>query len=143
VPAGRCGSSGALAALACAVALTACSSTPAADAAQTRCGDYAILQGTTGVPTDKLDCLSSAFAAKRTATLTVTELTTEGDPVVTTYTTTVDGTLDVVVDSTADTWAGSAAGIAHYECRSPTFSLGRVDVGDCDTLAGPRESPSD
>jgi ABC-type glycerol-3-phosphate transport system substrate-binding protein len=143
VPAERCRTSAALAALACAASLTACSGTPAADAAQTRCGVYAIPQGTPGVPADKLDCLSSAFEAKRTATLTVTELTTEGDPVVTTYTTTVDGTLVVVVDSTADTWAGSGAGIVRYECRSPTFSLGRVGVGDCDTIAGPRESPSD
>jgi len=133
----------ALAVLTAAAALTACSRTPMADAAQTRCGEYAIPQGTPGIPADRLDCLSSAFAARRTATLTVTEPTTEGDPVITTYTTTVDGTVDVVVDATADTWAGTNATVVHYECRSATFSLGRVDVGDCETLAGPRESPSD
>jgi hypothetical protein len=133
----------ALAALTCAAALTGCSRTPAADAAQRRCGEYAIPQGAPGIPADRLDCLSSAFDAKRTATLTVTEPTTEGDPVVTTYTTTTDGTLDVVVDATADQWAGTGATIVHYECRSATFTLGRVDVGDCENLAGPRESPSD
>ncbi len=143
MPAGRRALAVGLTALMCAAALTACSRTPAADAAQTRCGEYAIPQGTSGIPAEKLDCVASAFAAKRTATLSVTEPTTEGDPIVTTYTTTVDGTLDVVVDATADKWAGANATVVHYECRSATFSLGRVDVGDCETLAGPRESPSD
>jgi hypothetical protein len=132
-----------LAALACAATLTACSRTPAADAAQTRCGEYAVPQGAPGIPAEKLDCLSSAYAAKRTATLTVTVLTTEGDPVVTTYTTTTDGTLDVVVDATADTWGGANATIVRYECNGASFTLGRVDLGGCETLAGPRESPSD
>jgi len=143
VPAGGRVLCAALAALVCAAALAACSRTPAADAARTRCGDYAIPQGTPGIPADKLDCLSSAYAARRTATLTVTERTTEGDPVVTTYTTTTDGTLDVVVDATADTWAGTNATVVHYECNGASFTLGRVDLGGCETLAGPRESASD
>jgi hypothetical protein len=131
-----------LAALACVATLTACSRTPAADAARTRCGEYAVPQGTAGIPADKLDCLSSAYAARRSATLTVTVLTTEGDPVVTTYTTTTDGTLDLVVDATADTWGGANAAVVHYECNGASFTLGRIDTAGCKTLAGPRESPS-
>jgi len=122
-------------------ALVGCSPNPVADAAETRCGSYTIPQGTPGIPSDKLGCLSSAFAEGRSATLAVTEFTTEGDPVVTTYTTTPDRTLDVVVDSTADRFG--PGGIAHVECNAATFTFGRVDTAGCETLAGPRESPSD
>jgi hypothetical protein len=143
VPAGAGPLTVALAALLGAAALVACSPNPAADAAQTRCGSYTIPQMRPGIPADKLGCLSSAYLDGRSATLEVTEFTTEGDPVVTTYTTTPDRKLDVVVDSTADAFGGPDAGIAHYECNGASFTLGRVDVGGCETLAGPRESPSD
>lgn len=141
MPAGARTLTATLAALLGAAALVACSPNPVADAASTRCGSYAIPQGTPGIPADKLECLSSAYAEGRTATLAVTEPTTEGDPVVTTYTTTRDRTLDVVVDSTADRFG--PGGIEHYECNSATFTLGRVDTAGCEILAGPRESPSD
>ena len=141
MPAGARPLAVALAALLGAATLAACSANPTADAAQTRCGSYAIPQGTPGIPADLLTCLSSAYADGRTATLAVTELTTEGAPVVTTYTTTPARTLDVVVDSTADKFG--PGGIAHYECNAATFTLGRVDVAGCATLARPRESPSD
>jgi hypothetical protein len=141
VPAGARPLTVALAALVGALALAACSANPAADAAQTRCGSYTIPQGTPGISADKLGCLSSAYADGRTATLAVTEFTTEGDPVVTTYTTTANRTLDVVVDSTADRFG--PGGIAHYECSTATFTLGRVETAGCETLAGPRESPTD
>ena len=84
MPAGARPLTVALAALVGALALVACSPNPVADAAETSCGSYAIPQGTPGIPADKLGCLSSAHADARTATLAVTEFTTEGDPVVTT-----------------------------------------------------------
>jgi len=140
VPAGARPLTVAIAALLGAAALAACSPNPVAEAGM-RCGSYAIPQGTPGIRADKLDCLSAAYAEGRAVTLSVTELTTEGDPIVTTYTTTPDRKLDVVVDSTAD--AFGPGGVAHYACNAATFTLGRVDTAGCETIAGPRESPAD
>ncbi|KGN40199.1 hypothetical protein [Knoellia aerolata] len=86
----------------------------------TDCGEVVLRQG------EQLEvagatqraCLEEALREGRGATLTVTETTTEGDPVVTSWRLDDDGSLSGDVDATKDAFAGSL--------RTYSVSCGRI-----------------
>ena len=88
--------------------------------AEIRCGDVVLGQGelleVAGAA--ERSCLEGALRDGRSATLTVTEPTVEGDPIVTAWRLMADGTLTAVIDSSRDRFGG--------EPRMTRVSCGRV-----------------
>ena len=124
--------------------LSACgSSTPAPDAvpssrarsspassAQGDCGEVVLRQGEMleAVGARERACLEDALADGRSATLTVTAPTVEGDPVTTTWAVAADGTLSADSDVSRDRFADPSADY-------------RVICGRVTTLPRPLECP--
>lgn len=110
-----------IAALAAAVALGGCASSPTVGTSPgptaTDCGRVELGLGSPAVPKDALDCFTAGAASGGTTTLAVVMSTTEGDPITTTYRASSTEDVEVVVDSTQDTFAGTGAGVTTQTCR--------------------------
>ena len=93
-----------------------------ASSAQVDCGEVVLRQGETleVAGATQRACLEAALREGRSATLTVTETTTEGDPIVTSWRLHDDGTLSGDVDATKDAFAGSL--------KTYSVSCGRIST---------------
>ena len=99
-------------------------SLPASSGSSARvdCGEVVLRQGETleVAGATQRACLEAALREGRSATLTVTETTTEGDPIVTSWRLHDDGTLSGDVDATKDAFAGSL--------KTYSVSCGRIST---------------
>jgi hypothetical protein len=133
---------GSLARLVCAtLVLTGCASTTAAGTGVTSmasaqptqdCGSVNVSPNGSGpIPDPMLACLVGAARGHASARLSVTEHTTEGDPITTIYTSRADGKVTVVVDSRQDKFAGIGNHLTVQQCDHPTADRGRLLLSSC------------
>ena len=114
--------------VACTAALTACGGDPVQEQWESRedlpsCGSISLSQGEAleVAGEEQLACLEDALASGRGAELTVTLLTTEGDPITEYRRVLPDGSTEVYVDSTQDTFSDQRWG--HGSCEKPESAL--------------------
>ncbi|MFC7488390.1 hypothetical protein ACOCJ7_09175 [Knoellia sp. CPCC 206453] len=119
----RLGSVATLGLLAACGSHTSASDTPQAVPSATadiRCGSLVLDQGELleVAGAEEIACLESALRERRSAALTVTAPTVEGDPIVFGWRLTADGTLTSDIDSSRDSFGG--------EPRQTRLSCGRI-----------------
>ncbi|WP_137845589.1 hypothetical protein [Microbacterium sp. 2FI] len=114
---------GAVAVLA-AILLTSCASGSGGSPASPppSCGAYRLGQGQV-IPQEAVDCFAEAGVD---GVLKVTAPTTEGDPIITTYSRRSDGAIEVQMDMTQDPYGG---GTAFLVCPD---AVSVVELGDCE-----------
>jgi hypothetical protein len=83
------------------------------------CGAFVRTVDAGGITAAGWQCFTDAMAGGGSARLRFTQYTTEGDPVVATYTTAGDGAATVLTDSRRDKFAGIGARMQTETCRRP------------------------
>ncbi|SBV28491.1 hypothetical protein GA0070620_4034 [Micromonospora krabiensis] len=93
------------------------------------CGTLLLRQGQT-VPTDALRCVVEAADNRQQARLVVTQPTTEGDPITTTYAVLGDGRVEVTTDARADRFGSGR--VERQTCTGPSIEDGsRLSFATC------------
>ena len=77
-----------------------------------------------------LDCFVPAVIAHQRARLVATTLSTEGDPITTTYESRSDGQVRVTTDSSQDRFAGGVT-LTAQTCRGPQRTKGSLMFASC------------
>ena len=96
------------------------------------CGSATLTQNGSGrIPDSMLSCFVGASRDNLPARLSVVEFTTEGDPIMTSYSSDADGKVTVVVDSRQDRYAGIGNHLTVQLCDHPTPDRGRLLLSSC------------